>query len=1403
MAFGRLFTEDFLREGVDASSDWKALDDTLSEKRDALRAIFNDFPVHTDPNEAETEERVVYKVTDVLGWTAKSVQQAVERGRREIPDALLFLDPEDRAKADEIRGPEKHRHADVILEAKRWNLPLDKAGGRDTPPSAQLLNYLSRAEVQSDGRILWGVLTNGRIWRLYWRRAKSLLTDYFEIDLAAALGVMDADDLFGPQSEEDRERDLKLFLLFFSRDAFDVTKRTPARSFHTYALEQGRYWEARVTERLREVVFDTVYPGFIRALKDADKDAPDPLTPDYLDTLREATFTFLYRLLFTLYAEDRDLLPKSHERYDDYSLSKKVRDEVARQLDTDDTLSAKFGNLYRAAGQTFRLIDEGDTSVGVPPYNGGLFSPERAPLLERVEIPDSVFAPLLDALSRTEKDGKRVRVSYRDLSVRELGSIYERLLEYEAVAAPDEPSGIAIRLNPFARKGSGSYYTPDELVELIVTRTLAPLVQERIDAFCERAEALKTERKPLIEKIEELYAYDPASAILDLKVCDPAMGSGHFLVSLVDYLADKVFEATQTARDAVAEWDNPDADYQSKVLKSAGQVRERILAHAKEENWIIRPGHVSDEAIVRRMVLKRCVYGVDKNPMAVELAKVGLWLHTLTAGAPLSFLDHHLRCGDSLFGEKVRDVRDEIGTKGALFLTTPLRAAEGAVKFLAKIELLTDADMDEAKESAAYFADVRERTEPLSGFFSFVHALKWLDLSDDEKKAVEALLDGQFGDTLRVASGTDAPRAPAGVTEEQLELIAAQQVEEDQPALLPDAAPASVRDYIAIRSVLEKMERLVDDERFLHWELAFPGVWSDWSSAEPKGGFDAIVGNPPWDRMKMQEVEWFAARKPEIARQARAADRKAAIRALEAASDPLADQYALARHRAERGAKLATRRGGPYPWLGRGDVNLYSLFVERALQLIRPSGFSGLLVPSGIASDKTASDFFKSVSTAGRVRTLFDFENRRGRDADGRRRDHFFPEVDSRFKFAAFVIGGDKRDGQETQAGFFLQDPPREEDPDKLFSLSATDFALVNPNTGTAPIFRTKRDADLTTAIYRRLPVLVDRSGEEPVAAWPVRYASMFHMTNDSDKFWTRDALEAEGAYPTGRGRWRKGEREWLPLYAGRMVHHFDHRVSSVRVNEANVHNAAVSEAVTEAEKADPEFAAAPQYWVDRADIRWPQHGEWAVCFRDIARSTDERTLIGSIVPKVPAGNKLPFIFCDDRAARVLLSGWLTAFATDFVARQKIMSTSLNWYIVEQLPVLCREDYDRQFGDKTAAEIVTDHVLRLTYTAWDMEPFARDLGYEGDPFVWDETERRHLRARLDALYFHLYGVTDPDDVRYILSTFLIVKRKDEAAFDGVYLTAELINWYMRALAAGDTEAVAPEAELIRQAKARG
>ena len=485
------------------------------------------------------------------------------------------------------------------------------------------------------------------------------------------------------------------------------------------------------------------------------------------------------------------------------------------------------------------------------------------------------------------------------------------------------------------------------------------------------------------------------------------------------------------------------------------------------------------------------------------------------------------------------------------------------------------------------------------------------------------------------------------------------------------------------------------------------------------------------------------------------------------------------------------RTSGDYPLLGRGDINLYSLFVERALNVLKPGGLVGLLVPSGIYADKTAAPFFQSVSTSGRVAGLFDFENRRL----GTGLPPFFPDVDTRFKFCALVLGGAERTFPETRCGFFLDSARDLSDPERCFPLSPVDFTRVNPNTGTAPVFRTRRDAEITKGIYERHPVLVDRSGDVERRAWPVRYKTMFHMTNDSHLFRTAAELEAAGCYPVAGNRWKRGEEEWLPLYEGKMVQAFDHRAASVVVNPENLNRPAQPRVTTLANHADPAWSPDPQFWVSEESVAWLWPLEWVIGFKEITAATNRRTVIASAFPRAAFGNKVPILLpvggdpvqatADYKKCAALVVANLNSLALDFVARQKIHGQTLNLYILEQLPLIGAAAYDELIGGKTVRDLVLDHVLRLTYTAHDMEPFSRDLGYEGSPFAWDEEERRHLRARLDALYFLLYGIPRVD-AGYVLQTFPVVRRVEEAKF-GRCQTRDLVLAYMSALAAGDTQ----------------
>lgn len=1347
VAHGSLFSNDFVQETIRREADWSSINNAgLETLRRDLRGVYDRFPTSQTPNESQTEDDLIWPILERLGWTATLRQQNLAaRGRDDVPDGLLFQD--DAAKARANAFPEEWKRYGLglaIVESKRWQRPLDRQSGKrgeETAPSTQMLRYLRRVDDLTTGKLRWGILTNGGRWRLYYQGARSVSEQFFEIDLAAVLAIPGHEGgLFAPSAQE-RDHWLKVFALVFRQKAFLPTPSDP-RTFHQRAIEEGRFYEERVAGNLSALVFRSVFPELAKAIAAAAPAAP-------LQEVRTAALILLYRLLFILYAEDRDLLPVREERYAEYGLRERVRGDIGRRKNNNDVFSTTAARYWSILDDLCRAINEGDRSIGLPPYNGGLFDVIKTPLLGRIRLGDAVMANVIDALSFEVTEAGRKYINYRDLTVQQLGSIYERLVEHEVTGNANE---IIVRLNVFARRGSGSYYTPDELVGLIIRETIDPLIAARINGFAAKAQELETSSQSDSRRMGTLGRLDPAERLLDLKICDPAMGSGHFLVSLVDYLADRVITAMAEAH-ALVTW----GEYVSPLTTRIEAIRNTILHNAEERCWTIDPEQLDDRHIIRRMVLKRCIYGVDKNSMAVELAKVSLWLHTFTVGAPLSFLDHHLRCGDSLFGSWVQGGIDRATAFGApLLLHGPMTRATGAASSMQIIEALTDSEVAEAHRSADIFNSVRELTAPLDAFLSLFHAFEWLNLkSVEDKTALKAYFDGLFGDPIQIALG-----GPATASRR------------------PEAA--------RFAELLQKARELVQEERFLNWQVAFPGVWSEWQSDVRTGGFDAVIGNPPWDRIKLQQVEWFAARKREIAVAQRASDRTRMIGALAATDDPLSRDYAKANERAEAATRMA-RSTGDYPLLSGGDINLYSLFVERAMTIVKPDGMVGLLTPSGIASDKTAAPFFKGVSTGGRLKALYDFENRRTRY----KQQPFFPDVDSRFKFCAMIASPTKVD-TPAQCAFFLQDVSEINDAERCFPLSAEDFAKVNPNTGTAPIFQTRRDAALTTAIFSRFPILIDRSSGREKRAWPLRYATMFHMTNDSKLFHTRKELEEEkGAYPIANNCFRSAAGDWLPLYEGKMVQAFDHRAASVVVNVENQHRPAQPQPATLEQHENPAWLPAPQFWVLASHCQWKSDVGWVLGFKEITAPTNVRTFIAALFPTVAFGNKVPLFKPETKDRREwLLAANMNATIFDFVTRQKIQGQTLNLFIVEQLPVVPPGHYRTVlFGTKTAEEIMKEAVLELTYTSHNMAPFARDMGYlDADglvkpPFEWDDERRLKLRAKLDAAFFLLYGVTNRDDIRYIYSTFPIVEREEMATY-GRYRLRDLCLAFVNALVAG-------------------
>ena len=488
-------------------------------------------------------------------------------------------------------------------------------------------------------------------------------------------------------------------------------------------------------------------------------------------------------------------------------------------------------------------------------------------------------------------------INYLDLSVQQLGSVYERILEHGLNVKDGQ---IEVAENPAARKGSGSYYTPEELVALIIEHAVGPLVSEPIARFTAKADQLAGETRAKAARLFDLQPLDPASRMLELKVCDPAMGSGHFLVSLVDWLSDRVLDAMAEATAAVTF-----AEYVSPLAARIEKIRDKILAEAKAHGWPIAEAQLDDRHIVRRMVLKRVVYGIDKNPMAVELAKVALWLHSFTVGAPLSFLDHHLRRGDSILGAWARPTVDALKARGALFQTGVIARVERVARLMAEIEETTDNNISEVTESKTKFGEIEEETRPVVAFFSLLTAEKLMGIFDAAPKkaplvaekmegksesqlkrwraevaafeaasAFQLALEGTFGDPVRIAAG-ESKIAPADLAL-QIALLPEDQ-NAAEPSLFPHIAVDDRRRVLADTLVNEALSRAAG-HRFFHWEIGFPNVWSNLLSGSPSGGFDAVIGNPPYVRQEPRRPQTttfqrWRHRRRNLARSRRKSDR--------------------------------------------------------------------------------------------------------------------------------------------------------------------------------------------------------------------------------------------------------------------------------------------------------------------------------------------------------------------------------------------------------------------------------------------------------------------------------------------------------------------------------------------------
>ncbi len=537
------------------------------------------------------------------------------------------------------------------------------------------------------------------------------------------------------------------------------------------------------------------------------------------------------------------------------------------------------------------------------------------------------------------------------------------------------------------------------------------------------------------------------------------------------------------------------------------------------------------------------------------------------------------------------------------------------------------------------------------------------------------------------------------------------------------------------------------DPHALDWPRQFPEVFA-------RGGFSCVIGNPPWERVKVQDREFFSLIDPETAGAVSAADRKKRIAGMGTTNPELYADYLKAREQAQK--LLDYSRAGSYPLTGKGDVNLYMLFAELAGKLVAPNGIAGLLVPSGIATDDTTKAFFNDLMDNQRLVSLYDFENKEGH----------FEDVHRSFKFTALIFGGANCNHEQADFVFFARnvEETAESFKHRHIALTAKDMALLNPNTKTCPIFRTRRDAELTKSIYKRVPILIDENRRIGGNPWGIKFFTMFHQTNDAEHFQPAKVWKKQG-YRLRGNIYMKGASRALPLYEAKMVQAFDHRAASVIVDEANWVRQGQKEETSLVEHQNPEFGPAPRWWVSEeavTEVTKERRREWLYAYKDVTSATNERTMIAAFLPWVAVVNSAPLMLPGEsitpRLEACLLANQ-NSYVFDFVARQKVGSVHLNFFIVEQLPTLPPAVYGEKCPwskKETLEQWISERVLKLSCTAEDMTPLAKACGFKGSRgdgvHIWKEAERAELRMELDAAFFHLYGLTR-DDVEYILTTF--------------------------------------------------
>ena len=1223
-----------------------------------------------------------------------------------------------------------------------------KGGMRKKSAHATMLEYLNATEN------VYGIVSNGQLLRIIRNSGQLVKLTYIEFDLRRML-------------EEDKYTEFCLMFRLLHASRFCTSGDEPCvmERWFNMSIESGN----RIRNGLSRAV-QTTMETIGNAVLTSKGEGNDALRRAFADGTMDAArlnkelIHFIYRLLFLFIIEERGLVYQIPDSVDapDYKQQCQWQDiykkyyaasRLRRLSELSYLKQRQYSDLWQGLMDTFHLF-EPDTfgeKLGIKPLGGVLFGTETLHWLRQCQVSNRDLLVAFAALNEfTDERQQRVKINYSSLDVEEFGSVYEGILEMRpfvqpGVAASDWQFGFVGGLD---RQSTSSYYTRPDLVQNLIKTTLEPVIKEKM-ANCATTE----------EKVK---------ALLNMKVCDAASGSGHIVLAMARTIAWYVC-TLRTGED------NPASlDYRQAL----------------------------------REVISRCVYAVDYNPDAVELCKVVLWIEGYCAGKPLSFLDHHIRCGNSVLG--VSDLQMLIDGVPDKALTAENRDTLKTLKVLNQ-EAIKAANGNTGGEPTLGFENpfgIEEMSIAQIGLADKIRFINHLPEETLEQEIVkqlrwQELMASARVDCLRRACDiyayafyhtvkADELYKDKGGTDKELDLEAEvpytktvmralQEIEAMECLEKGKPLPTYYRQLSA--DFKTEVKRMAEEQRFFHWCVEFPEVFA------ANKGFDVMCGNPPWDKIKVEDKKWFESHgRADIVNAGTASQRKKAIADLPSTDPILYKEYTKALADAEALSRFV-RLAGRFDLTATGDIDLYPMFAELCLSFSKEAW--GLVLPTGIAVNDSNKAFFSKLIDENRLVSLYDFENR----------EKLF-DIDSTNHFCLLTIGKEQDTPRTVKGGFFLTRLDHLLDPRRIYTLQTSDFARLNPNTKTCPVFRTSRDAKLTAKIYRNSTILYNEiTGNNP---WNVKFSRMLDMSNDSYLFRTYAQLTAQGATLNGNSFTTVDGETYVPLYEGKMIWHYNHHFGSwptegERPNSINM--------PSEDELVNPDSCIMPWYWVplsvvndrlvkyDRdGNVVWKWTHNWMLCFRDISKSTNERTMIATIVPKQGFNNKTPTIFEESGILDgTIMCGILSSIVFDYVTRQKVGGKSMNFFYVKQFPVLTPDQIP-----STMQWQIVKRVAELCYFNHDMDGWASELWEEMNeeqraelpqlgaqqPWIYNPERRAILQAELDAIFAHLYGL-DTEDLRYILDpedicgkgcineTFRVLKDNELRQY-GEYRTKRLV-----------------------------